>query len=43
VLQSESGWPGAVRGYSRPDSKGDQWSRAGDLASPTIVAVTPEH
>ena len=43
VLQSESGWPGAVRGFSRPDSKGDQWSRAGDLASPTIVAVTPEH
>jgi hypothetical protein len=43
VLQSESGWLGAVRGYSRPDSKSDQWSRAGDLASPAIVAVTPEH
>jgi hypothetical protein len=43
VLQSESGWLGAVRGYSRPDSKTDQWSRAGDLASPAIVAVTPEH
>lgn len=43
VLQSESGWLGAVRGYSRPDSKIDQWSRAGDLASPAIVAVTPEH
>jgi hypothetical protein len=43
VLQSESGWLGAVRGYSRPDSKVDRWSRAGDLASPAIVAVTPEH
>ena len=43
VLQSESGWLGAVRGYSRPDSKTDKWSRAGDLASPAIVAVTPEH
>jgi hypothetical protein len=43
VLQSESGWLGAVRGFSRPDAKADQWSRAGDLASPAIVAVTPEH
>lgn len=43
VLQSESGWLGAVRGFSRPGSRGDQWSRAGDLASPTIIAVTPEH
>jgi carboxypeptidase Q len=43
VLQSESGWLGAVRGYSRPGSKVDGWSRAGDLASPVIVAVTPEH
>ena len=43
VLQSESGWLGAVRGYSRPGSRNDQWSRQGDLASPVIVAVTPEH
>lgn len=43
VLQSESGWLGAVRGYSRPGSKVDMWSRAGNLASPVIVAVTPEH
>ena len=43
VLQSESGWLGAVRGFSRPGSRNDQWSRAGDLASPAIVAVTPEH
>ena len=43
VLQSESGWLGAVRGFSRPGSRTDQWSRAGDLAAPPIVAVTPEH
>jgi len=43
VLQCESGWLGAVRGFSRPGSRNDQWSRAGDLASPVIVAVTPEH
>lgn len=43
VLQSESGWLGAVRGYSRPDSKIDMWSKAGNLASPVIVAITPEH
>jgi hypothetical protein len=43
VLQSESGWLGAVRGFSRPDSKIDMWSKAGNLASPVIVAITPEH
>ncbi len=43
VLQSESGWLGAVRGFSRPGSREDGWSRAGMLASPAIVAVTPEH
>lgn len=43
VLQSESGWVGAVRGYSRPGSKVDMWSKAGNLASPVIVAITPEH
>ena len=43
VLQSESGWLGAVRGFSRPGARNDQWSRAGDLAAPVIVAVTPEH
>ena len=43
VLQCESGWLGAVRGFSRPGSRNDQWSRAGDLAVPPIVAVTPEH
>lgn len=43
VLQSESGWLGAVRGFSRPGSAADGWSKAGDLASPAIVAITPEH
>jgi carboxypeptidase Q len=43
VLQCESGWLGAVRGFSRPGSRTDQWSRAGMLATPAIVAVTPEH
>ncbi len=43
VLQSESGWLGAVRGFSRPGSRADQWSRAGMLASPAMIAITPEH
>jgi carboxypeptidase Q len=43
VLQSESGWLGAVRGFSRPGSRVDQWSRAGMLASPAMIAITPEH
>ncbi len=43
VLQSESGWLGAVRGFSRPGSRNDEWSRAGALASPVMVAITPEH
>jgi len=43
VLQSESGWLGAVRAFSRPGSRNDQWSRAGMLASPPMVAITPEH
>ena len=43
VLQSESGWLGAVRGFSRPGSTQDRWSREGMIASPAIVAVTPEH
>jgi len=43
VLQSESGWLGAVRGFSRPGARNDRWSRAGMLAGPVIVAITPEH
>ena len=43
VLQCDSGWLGAVRGYARPGTKDDKWSREGDLASPPIVVLTPEH
>jgi len=43
VLQCESGWLGAVRGYGRPGARADGWSRLGMLASPVVVAVTPEH
>lgn len=43
VLQSESGWPGAVRGFSRPGTRADGWSRQGSLSSPVVVAITPEH
>ena len=43
VLQSESGWLGAVRGFSRPGSRNDRWSAAGDSAAPVIIAITPEH
>ena len=43
VLQCESGWLGAVRGFARPGAAADHWSREGALASPVIVAVTPEH
>jgi len=28
VLESRSGWPGAVRGFARPGAKVDQWDRA---------------
>ena len=43
VLQCDSGWIGAVRGFSRPGTRDDHWSREASLASPPIVAVTPEH
>jgi len=43
VFQSESGWPGAVRGFARPGTRVDNWGRDESLAAPTIVAITPEH
>jgi carboxypeptidase Q len=43
VLESSSGWPGAVRGFARPGAKVDQWSREETLASVPVIAVTPEH
>lgn len=43
VLQCESGFPGAVRGYARPGTKDDKWSREKSLNTLPILAVTPEH
>ncbi len=43
VLESSSGWPGAVRGFARPGAKIDQWARDATLSSLPIVAITPEH
>ncbi len=43
VLESRSGWPGAVRGFARPGTKVDRWARRESLDSLPIVAVTPEH
>ncbi|MDH3269803.1 MAG: M20/M25/M40 family metallo-hydrolase [Gemmatimonadota bacterium] len=43
VLESSSGWPGAVRGFARPGAKIDQWSREETLASVPIIAINPEH
>lgn len=43
VLESRSGWPGAVRGFARPGARNDRWSREATLSSVPVVAVTPEH
>jgi len=43
VLESGSGWPGAVRGFARPGATTDRWARAATLSSLPIVALTPEH
>jgi hypothetical protein len=43
VLESSSGWPGAVRGFARPGAKIDRWAREATLGSLPIVAITPEH
>ncbi len=43
VLESRSGWPGAVRGFARPGTKIDRWARQESMESLPIVAVTPEH
>ncbi|UCE40011.1 MAG: M20/M25/M40 family metallo-hydrolase [Candidatus Aminicenantes bacterium] len=43
LLECRSGRPGAVRGFARPGTKDDQWSRENSLNSPPIIAVTPEH
>jgi hypothetical protein len=43
LLECRSGRPGAVRGFARPGTKEDKWSREGSLNSLPIIAVTPEH
>ena len=43
VLECPSGWLGAVRGFSRPGARNDGYSRAGIVASPVVVVITPEH
>ena len=43
VLESSSGWPGAVRGFGRPGARADRWSREGMAASVPLIAITPEH
>lgn len=43
VLECNSGWIGAVRGFARPGTRADRWGREESLAGPPIVAVTPEH
>ena len=43
VLQCEGGQPGIVRGFARPGSNQDHWSREKTLQTLPIIAVTPEH
>lgn len=43
VLQCESGWLGACRGYASPIARRMNWSREGILAAPPVIAITPEH
>jgi carboxypeptidase Q len=43
VLESSSGWPGAVRGFARPGAKIDRWARDATLSSVPVIAITPEH
>lgn len=42
VLQCDGGSFGLVRGFSRPGSNNDRWSREKTLASLPIIAVVPE-
>jgi hypothetical protein len=43
VLESRSGWPGAVRGFARPGAKIDRWARDATLSSVPVIAINPEH
>lgn len=43
VFECRSGRPGLVRGFARPGTKEDKWSREQSLNTLPIIAVTPEH
>jgi len=43
IFECRSGAPGLVRGFARPGTKEDRWSREASLGSLPIIAVTPEH
>ncbi len=43
ILECRSGRPGAVRGFARPGTRNDKWSREKTLDALPILAVTPEH
>lgn len=43
VVQSDGGYFGMVRGFSRPGANNDKWSREMDLASLPMIELTPEH
>jgi hypothetical protein len=43
VFECRSGRPGLVRGFARPGTQKDNWSREKSLDSLPIIAVTPEH
>lgn len=43
LLECRGGRPGAVRGFARPGTKEDEWSREKTLDALPMIAVTPEH
>jgi carboxypeptidase Q len=43
LLECRSGRPGAVRGFARPGTREDKWSREKSLNALPMIAVTPEH
>jgi len=43
VLESGSGWAGAVRGFARAGAKIDRWAREETLSSVPVIAINPEY
>jgi len=43
LFECRSGRPGLVRGFARPGTKDDKWSREKSLDALPMIAVTPEH